>query len=357
MTSPILKLTGKSRKMEKIDAKIVKEKIIRSLEEKGPSLPVQLAKVTGLNSIFTSAFLSELASEGIVKISNMKVGGSPLYFVPNKINMLENFTNYLGPKEREAQTLLKEKNFLEDREQTPVIRVALRSLKDFAIPLKTGDRIVWKYFLAQGEPKTIEKTQEKEERKITEKIMDTMIDQKNEFKTPEERFEEKQEEIKKVKQEEIKKEKLEEEKSKEVEEIKKELEERNKELELLKTELLKKPEEIKKPRKKPVAIKKAIDDSFLNEVKENLIKKGIDFLEVIEFDKKQVIAKVKKEEKELLLFALDRKRVDEEELIKAYKKAASFGLDYLIFFKGELPKKTKETIEAYKSLNSIDKFE
>jgi len=352
--------------MGKIDAKLTKETILKFLETKGPSLPVQLAKATGLNSIFTSAFLSELASEGIIKISNMKVGGSPLYFLPNTKGMLENFTNYLGPKEREAQELLKQKSFLEDREQTPVIRVALRSLKDFAIPLKYPEGIIWKYYLAEGEPiMGIKDIPSKKEREITEKLMEDMVDQRNEFKTPEERFEDRQEEIKK--QQELKNEKIEEEKNKEkeiikettekhpeVEEIRKELEEKNRELELLKSKLENKPIEPKKTQKKAKKQKKEIDESFLNDIKEILIKKGIDFIEALEFDKKYAILKIKKEAKELLLFAFDRKKIEEEDLIKAHKKASTLNLSYQIMFKGEVSKKIKETREAHKNLDSIE---
>jgi hypothetical protein len=351
--------------MGKIDAKATKETILKFLEEKGPSLPVQLAKATGLNSIFTSAFLSELASEGTVKISNMKVGGSPLYFLSHKKEMLENFINFLGPKEREAQTLLKQKDFLEDREQTPVIRVALRGLKDFAIPLKYPEGIIWRYYLAEGEPiiKSNKLKEEHQERQVTEKLIDDMMDEKSEFKTPEERFEEKQEEIKKKNQEndeEIKR-KLEAEKQKkleeaqEIEKIKQELEEKRKELAMLKNELQGKPE-IKKIHKKPIK-QKIVDESFLNEVKEILIKKGMDTLEIMEFDKKEAILKIKKEGKEMLLFAFDRKKVEESELIKAHKKASLLNLGYQILFKGETPKKLKETIEAYKNLGSIERFE
>jgi hypothetical protein len=345
--------------MGKIDAKFTKETILKFLEEKGPGLPVQLAKATGLNSIFTSAFLSELASEGAIKISSMKVGGSPLYFLPHKANMLENFTNFLGAKEREAQALLKQKSFLEDREQTPVIRVALRGLKDFAIPLKYGDKIVWKYYLADGEPTGIKDIEEKEERKITEKLIEDMVDEKKEFKTPEERFEERQEEIKKEQEKKVEetKQKLKESESLEVENIKKELDEKNKELEKLKVELSsKKQTEHKKPQKKQ-AKQKPIEDSFLNEIKESLIKKGIDIIEVLEFNKKQAIIKIKKEGKELILFAFDKKRIEEDDLIKAHKKSSNYGLSYQILFKGEIPKKTKETIEAHKNLGAIEKFE
>ncbi len=56
----------------------MRNKIIALLKIRGPSLPVHISKEIGLSSIFAGAFLSELASSKEIKISNMKVGGSPL---------------------------------------------------------------------------------------------------------------------------------------------------------------------------------------------------------------------------------------------------------------------------------------
>ena len=51
------------------DTKPIKEKIINFLKARGPSLPVQIARETGMNSLFASAFLSELISEKQIKTS------------------------------------------------------------------------------------------------------------------------------------------------------------------------------------------------------------------------------------------------------------------------------------------------
>ena len=95
--------------------------------------------------LFTSAFLSELYSDKKIKISAMKVGGSPLYFVPGHENQLEKYSQYLGSKEKEAYDLLQKNKILKDSEQQPAIRVALRALHDFAIPFKNNEDIYWRY--------------------------------------------------------------------------------------------------------------------------------------------------------------------------------------------------------------------
>ena len=163
--------------MAQMNGKEVKEHIKKILESRGPSLPVHIAKATTMSSLFASAFLSELASEGIVKISYMKVGGSPLYYLPGQEAKLENFFNFLSPKEREAVVLLKEKGILDDEAQHPAIRVALRSLKDFALAFKKGDKLLWRYFLVnEMEAKTfqsekVEKVEEKKDEMAEEKKM------------------------------------------------------------------------------------------------------------------------------------------------------------------------------------------
>ena len=94
----------------------------------------------------------------------MKVGNSPVYFIPGQERLLENFSQYLKSKEKEAFLLLKEKRFLKDNQQEPAIRVALREIKDFAIPFKKPetDELFWRYF-------TIPESEFKEQKEIPKK--------------------------------------------------------------------------------------------------------------------------------------------------------------------------------------------
>jgi len=129
---------------------VLKEKprIVALLTAKGPSVAPAVAKETGLNSFLASALLSELLHEKLIKASHMKVGGGPLYYIPGQEAMVENFIQYLAGKEREAFKLIKAEEILEDSTQEPAIRVALRAIKDFAVPMKIhledGERIFWK---------------------------------------------------------------------------------------------------------------------------------------------------------------------------------------------------------------------
>ncbi|MFT4343441.1 MAG: hypothetical protein ACMXYE_01705 [Candidatus Woesearchaeota archaeon] len=126
--------------------------IVGFLKNNGPSTPIQVAQYFKISSIFASAFLSSAVSSGEVKITHLKIGGgSPLYYLPEHKSQLQNFISKLNQKDRQACELLKEQTILEDRTQSPIIRVSLRSIKDFAIPFNASINneqvLFWKWFL------------------------------------------------------------------------------------------------------------------------------------------------------------------------------------------------------------------
>lgn len=275
------------------------EKIIEVIKRRGPSLPIQISKEVGLSSLFVSAFLSELAGEKRVKISHLKVGGSPLYFLEGQEEQLEKFSNYLHPREAEAFLLLKENRILKDTEQNPTIRVALRGIRDFAIGFKKDEEIFWRYAL-----------------------------------TPES-------EIISILEPKLKQEKISEPEKILVQEI---IEVEN---------ILEKQKEQKEVRKKQTP------EIFLGEVKSYLKQKNIELVSLEDYNKKEVIAKVRfnlNPEKIRLLLAYNKKKINDKELLKAYKKSIKYQLGYVILFKGEFSKKLKETIKAHKNLISTDRL-
>jgi hypothetical protein len=130
--------------------------VLRIIQERGPVVPTQLAKEMGQNSMIMGAVLSTLASQKKVMISSLKVGGSPLYYLPDQAQRLEEFTRYLKDQDRATQELLKERKVLREVDMTPLVRVSLRNIRDFAKPLEVtaGDHkeIFWKYYLvSEGE--------------------------------------------------------------------------------------------------------------------------------------------------------------------------------------------------------------
>ena len=123
------------------------EKIISIIKAKGPSLPINISKQIEMSSLFISAFLSELAREKRVKVSSLKVGGSPLYYIEGQEEQLEPYHKYLHPKEAETFLILKKQSVLKDSEQDPATRVALRSIRDFAVGFKQDNEIYWRNIL------------------------------------------------------------------------------------------------------------------------------------------------------------------------------------------------------------------
>lgn len=133
----------------------VKEKILDFMKNNGPVLPIQVSKEIESDSLMASAHLSELSSNKKVKISSLKVGSSPLYYLPGQEEQLQNFSSNLHEKEKNTYDLLKEKKVLRDNALDPLSRTTMRQIKDFAVPLKVnykdGVEIFWKWYLLPTE--------------------------------------------------------------------------------------------------------------------------------------------------------------------------------------------------------------
>jgi len=301
-----------------------KEKIISILRLNGPSLPVHIAKGTGLSILFASAFLSELFYEKKISISNLKVGSSPLYFIPGQEPQLERFAmNNLKSKEKEAFLLLKDRQFLKDDEQEPAIRVALREIKDFAIAFRITNEIYWRYFTIPQE----------EFSKKTEKEVVIEIKNKGEINEPIiELVEEDSEE---------------EEESEDEEEQEEDL------------DVLEEKEEVKKIEKKKAKKRagKKQDEQFFNKIKEFLSEKSIDIIDIQSFNKNDLAMKIKEDGEEKMLIAYNKKKIISTDLLKAYKKAEEANLPYIVLSLGEPAKKLKDLISAIKELSKIEKIE
>lgn len=129
----------------------VRDKIVQIVRSRGPLLPIQITKDLGVNVIMASAMLSELVDRKILRLSHTKVGGSPVYFVIGQEAKLQALRDKLNDKEQHAFDMLKQQKVLRDTEQPPVIRIALRNIKDFAHQLQvhfgSTAEIFWKWYL------------------------------------------------------------------------------------------------------------------------------------------------------------------------------------------------------------------
>lgn len=325
-------------------AKETKSKIISVIKIRGPVLPVQIAHQVEISSIFAGAFLSELAGEKAIKISNMKVGGSPLYYLQGQEHLLENFYKYLPEKEREAFLLLKEKKILADKEQLPAIRVALRSIKDFAKSFSKDNEIMWRFHSVTEEqvremlekPEIKKEKQEVEITKPAEFLKKPVVEAKPEIKLE---TKEKPLEIKKEARVRKPRKKL---------EVQKQA---NLDIGLTKPVKLKKAKEAK-PKEKSDFVLKII--SFLQKehielLEERALKKK-EFSGVIRID--SPLGKIK-----LLCIAKDKKSVTETDLRLALQKSQAIKMPALILYQQEPNSRTQAYAEKWSSLLKLKKIE
>lgn len=346
-----------------------KRKILEYVSEKGPSLPVHFTKITGLSLTFTSAILSELLRERKLKLSNIRVGTSPLYLIPGQEDKLENFTSNLKQPEIEAFIKLKENKILDDEKQDPIIRVALRSIRDFAIPIKKGDKLFWKYHLLSDE-KALESigglngsnSAIGQERVIGQKIWEDIQKENISREMIEEIVQQRLEEIKVQSEknpiEEVKLiEASEEEDSSDdiLETSEKDFTEESERKEILDSKFNNIEVSVSK---KSISKKKAKiskKDLFLEEAKKILEGENYLNIEILNNDATKLVA-ISKTFPEILCLVYNKKRVTEEELMKDLKKFNDSNRKVRIFLKGEITKKIGEKVQLFSLIEEFSKI-
>lgn len=212
----------------------------------------------------------------------MRMGSSPLYLLEGQEEKLENEVENLKSMEKEAYLKLKKEKILIDENEEPSIRVALRNIKDFAVPFEFNEKIMWKYVFTPQEE--------------LEKILNPKTEEESE----------KQENIQKAKEKESKKRKKE--KIDKVDSIFEEKED--------------KPE-----------------PKFLTEVKDFLKNKKIEFLEEIKTEKKEIVAKININtilgDIKFLLIAKNKQTITKEEINSALQQAVYNNTPCLILLRKE----------------------
>ncbi len=290
-----------------------KEKVIQTIRIRGPVIPAQIAKVIETDIMMASAILSELVSKNVLKISHVKFGSTPLYYLPGQESRLQDFAKNLHEKEKKAYDLLMQKKVMRDKLLEPVIRVALRNIKDFAVPLQVkindGVEIFWKWYLITNEEaaKTIKEMVKLDKPKKEIKPVQRAIASKEQEKPREEQREIKREELKKLPEKEFKKE------------------------------------------EKKTFIDKTAEDAFLNEIKRFLEKNNIELIEEKIVKKKSdldLVIEVPSAVGSLTYYckAKSKKRISDSDLSSAFVQGQLKKLPVLFLTKGELTKKAKEML-------------
>ena len=285
-----------------------RDKVLEFVKKEGTVLPIQISKELNVDTMFSGAMLSELVNAGkIIATEHLRVGGSPIYYVKEQEDKLENYIKFLNEKDIRTIAFLKDKGIVEDRGCSPLQRVSYRIVKDFAksIVLRKDDgskEIFWRYFLVDEEA-------------AKERILDMINNKKEDVK------------IKKV------------EKQASLEEpsLEKNVHE---EKEIPEEKPLEEPLRRKVPERVEVEKEDVVKEFFrVNGItvwEEKVLRKGKDVNYLASFDSR--IGKVK-------YFAKyrDKKRISEGDVSLAYNEAGKLPL--LFLSRGELTKPARKIIE------------
>ncbi|PIN92879.1 hypothetical protein COU54_05140 [Candidatus Pacearchaeota archaeon CG10_big_fil_rev_8_21_14_0_10_31_24] len=318
----------------------IKEDIVYYLRVNGPSLPVHIAKRVNQSPLFTSAFLSELYREGKIIMSHLKIGSSSLYLLKGQEEQLEKFIEHLNQREREAYNIIKHGKFLKDQNLEPVMRVAIRNIKDFAIPVKIfkedQPQIIWKYFsIPEAE---VENFINPKTEKIIEETKKEIIQNKASIEVTPPSTEIQPNPIPII--------------PPKIQKVN--VEPRNKN-----NEAISLPFPESKTKETPKT-EKPIESEFLNSIKKHLEKRKISISQIVLERKKELTAKVSLNsdfgKQDFFLIAKDKKRIKEEELIDALKQAHAEKMPALLIATGTLEKKAISTYEEWQNLIKFEKL-
>ncbi|MBI2666697.1 hypothetical protein HYX13_03740 [Candidatus Woesearchaeota archaeon] len=134
----------------------MQDKILQFLRISGPTLPTKVAKHLNTQLLLASAGLADLSSQGKIKVSKLKIGGSPLYYLPGQEERLYQFAaGNVDPKDFRVLEWLQQEKVLRESSLDLLSKVALRHLPDFALPLQVGfegnSELFWKWHLLSEE--------------------------------------------------------------------------------------------------------------------------------------------------------------------------------------------------------------
>jgi len=344
---------------------INEENILSLVKAKGPVLPVDIAKSIGTNILMASACLSELVDNKKLRLSNTKIGGSPVYFLKEQKAQLQELYQHLNDKDQRAFDSIKEKKILKDAELEPLMRVAFRNIKDFAVPLyvtHNGNKFLfWKWYLIENdEAEGLIRLQLKPQQEVKKEKITVKKEEKIEKDEPKKEIialEESKlkEEKEKIKVDKLKKEGVNIEENKLKKEREKIKEERNliekekikleKQRKLIEEKSSEKPKEIVKEKKQE------IDEEFFEQLKKFFGGKKIEVSSYEIIRKKleiDFILRVPSVVGSLDYYckAKNKKRVSDTDLSAAFVQGQLKKLPVLFLITGELTKKAKELLNT-----------
>ena len=131
---------------------IDKNQVLELVCAKGYVVPSDLIRQFHVDTFIMGAVLSDLVHDKKLAVSSVKIGGSPVYYPLDQKEKLVELSRYLNEKDRQTFAILQEQKVLLDEQQTPLIRVSLRNIKDYAKPIEVTangvTHLFWKWYLA-----------------------------------------------------------------------------------------------------------------------------------------------------------------------------------------------------------------
>ncbi len=131
---------------------IDKNQVLDVVRTKGYVVPSDLIREFRTDTFVMGAVLSDLVHDKKLGITSVKIGGSPAYYAIEQKEKLQDLFKYLNEKDRGTFELLRAQKVVLDAEQSPLFRVSLRAIKDYAKPIEVTANgqtyLFWKWYLA-----------------------------------------------------------------------------------------------------------------------------------------------------------------------------------------------------------------
>lgn len=342
----------------KMEPNEVRIKILNFLRFTGPSLPINMSKGCDIPTLIVSAYLSEMSENKQIKISHLKYGGSPLYYLPGQESYLENFVSHLNAHDREIFLKLKENGVLEDIKLEPLYRVGLRNIPDFAFPVRVvhngQEKLFWRIY-SLNDQQSLERIKEILEPKAAPKS-DKII-QEPKLEVREEKPEKKPRKKREKKEE--KAEEMQKEANELIKELKSEVKEERKAEELIRSEEIlerkedkPKEEKIEVTEKKPEIAEKKPERKKKGDIKAWFSENKIGILSEIFIKPKEAnfLVSVTSGLGDIDFFCVfkDKKSISEADIVMAYQQAQDAKLPLFFVTTGKLSKKSQQYISSLK---------
>lgn len=128
-------------------------KVVSYLTAKGPSLPVELTKVMGVDTLTSNAILSSLVKSKVILRTHKKIGSSYIYYLKGQEEAARRrIYETLSEKEKALVDKIRRNRVIFDQHLSKEEHFLIEDLLDFVEPIEvrteSGSYLAWKYYSA-----------------------------------------------------------------------------------------------------------------------------------------------------------------------------------------------------------------